>query len=209
MFKEYWNKFYAKNKEQNLEPSLFASYVLSNFLKKGDDLIELGCGNGRDAVYIAKHGINVLAVDQCDEGVLDLIEKYKLETLSFCNADFTLLSDDYLYNHIYSRFTIHSISIEQEDRVINWAFKNLKAGGYFFIEVRGQKNEIYKLGTPVPDDPDAYIYEDHYRRFINNELLVKKMKDVGFSIIYNEEKKGFAPYRGEDQTFIRLICKKK
>lgn len=208
MFKEYWNRFYVANKEENQEPSLFAVYVLTNFLKKGDRLIELGCGNGRDAVYMARHGINVVAVDQCDEGVLNLMKNRIIESLSFDNADFTCLPDGLLYDHVYSRFTMHSISSEQEKGVIQWAYRNLKPGGYFFIEARGEKNEIYKLGTPVSNEVNAYIYENHYRRFLNNDLFVKSLKDVGFTIVYNEEKKDFAPYKGSNETFIRLICRK-
>ena len=109
---------------------------------------------------------------------------------------------------MYSRFTLHSISENQENDVLKWTYNSLSKGGYFFIEVRGQKNEIYRKGTPVPNERDAYIYEDHYRRFINNERFCSKLHDIGFHIVLNEEKKGFSPYNNDDQTFMRLICKK-
>jgi cyclopropane fatty-acyl-phospholipid synthase-like methyltransferase len=211
MDKEYWKKYY-KHEGAPLESSLFAQFVLDNHLRGEDSLIELGCGNGRDSIFFASHGINVVAVDQCEEEIKILIEKNSLSTLNFISADFTKLKELETFNYVYSRFTLHSISEKEEDRVINWAYKNLKLGGKILIEARGKKNEFYKLGESVPGEPDAYIYENHYRRFIDIDKLISKLESVGFKIVAAEEKSGFAPsnkLNQADQKFIRVIASKK
>ena len=211
MDKKYWKQIYSKQSEDE-KPSLFATYVVANIGVDGKTMIELGCGNGRDAICFANaNAAKVEAIDQC-ENIIELLQnRYKqIENLVFRCCDFTCLSDsDYSkYDLVYSRFTLHSISEEQQHNVILWAFRNLKPNGKLCVEVRWQKNEIFKVGTPVEGEPDAFILNDHYRRFINFESFCDELKSCQFSIEYAKEQKGFAPYNGQDETFIRVIATK-
>jgi len=61
---------------------------------------------------------------------------------------------------------------------------------------------------PVANQPNAYILNNHYRRFLNFELFLNRLKDVGFTIDFAAEEKGFAPFNGDDETFIRVIATK-
>jgi tellurite methyltransferase len=208
MDKNYWENYYKKQNER-LKPSLFAHYVVENVANPNNALVELGCGNGRDAVYFANEGLQVLAADQCAAEIKFLQFRYeKLKNLIFQAADFSNLSDNQNFDIVYSRFTLHSVSKEQEMRTLAWAHRNLKAGGYFCIEVRGQQNEIYQLGEKVENDQDAYVFNNHYRRFLSFDKLCGDLKALGFRIEYAAEKKGFAPFAGKDETYIRIIAKK-
>ena len=207
MDKEYWKEFY-ENRRGYINPSLFAEFVLDNFLKSNESLVELGCGNGRDSVFFSNNDIHVLAIDQCPQDVLRLISQNKSPFLDYLCADFTNLESLGVFDNIYSRFTLHSITEEQENKVLKWILSSLKSKGKLFIEVRGVLNELYKKGKPVTDEKNAYVFNDHYRRFLNNTVFCKKLNEH-FNIIYNEEKKGFAPFDNEDQTFLRIVCEKK
>ena len=208
MDKNYWKNIYSRQSESEM-PSLFARYVAETLDIKGKQLIELGCGNGRDAIFFANNNAQVKAVDQC-ENIIELlnIRFQKVDNIHFACQDFTCLDDNNKYDIIYSRFTLHSISKEQEQKVVNWAYRNLNYGGKLCIEVRGQKNEIYKVGEPVKGEPDAFILNDHYRRFINFDAFCKELKNIGYHLDFAEEKKGFAPYNGDDETYIRIIATK-
>jgi cyclopropane fatty-acyl-phospholipid synthase-like methyltransferase len=208
MDKNYWENYY-KSTPVGEKPSLFAQFVLDNYLKSGESLIELGCGNGRDGIFFSENGLNVLAVDQCAEEIEALQDKSGKENLKFLSSDFTQLDHENIFDNIYSRFTLHSISEEQENRVIDWSYKSLNKGGHIFIEARGHKNEIYKLGEKVQGEEHAYIYNNHYRRFVNKEDLVTKLRTTGFELIFEAEEKGFAPYENTDYTFMRVIALKK
>lgn len=208
MDKKYWENYYkAASSEQ--EPSLFAQFIFSNYLKPGDSLLELGCGNGRDSNYFAQNGIDVVAVDQCDEEIQELQNKKALENLTFKTGDFTKLNENKKFNKIYSRFTLHSISESDEDSVILWSYNNLLQNGYLSIEARGHKNELYRLGEKVSGEEHAYIYNNHYRRFVDLDTLVSKLKNVGFEVLLSNEQSGFAPYQDTDYTFFRVVALKK
>lgn len=211
MDKKYWEKFYrSKSNNDNVEPSLFSKFVFKHYVKKGDSLLELGCGNGRDAIFFAKNRLKTFAVDQCEHEIESLSIKYKyFENLTFQSADFTNLKENNKYDIIYSRFTLHSIQLEGEKRVISWAYNSLLPNGYFCIEVRGEKNEIYQMGEKVEGEEGAYVYDGHYRRFINFNELLERLERNKFKVVYAAEKKGFAPFNNSNETYIRVIAKKK
>ena len=206
MDKNYWKNIYSKQSEGE-QPSLFAIHIAETIGVENKTLIELGCGNGRDAIFFANANAQVTAVDQCDNIIELLNHRFqKVDNLLFKCADFTCLDDVEKYDLVYSRFTLHSISKEQEKNVVNWAYRNLKPNGKLCIEVRGQKNEIYQVGIPVEGEPDAFILNDHYRRFIHFETFCNELGCLGFGIDFAKEQKGFAPYNGTDETYIRIIA---
>ena len=208
MDKNYWENIYSRQSEGE-KPSLFAIFIAENYDIKGKNLIELGCGNGRDAIYFANANANVDAIDQCSNIIELLSYRFqKVDNLHFKCLDFTCLDDEHQYDIVYSRFTLHSISKQQEEKVLRWAYRNLTKDGKLCIEVRGQKNEIYRVGTPVEGEPDAFILNDHYRRFLHFETFCQDLITMGFNINYAQEQKGFAPYNGTDETYIRIIATK-
>lgn len=208
MDNNYWENFYSKQNAE-LKPSLFAIYVNNLFDGKLKNIIELGCGNGRDSIFFANNQHDVLAIDQCKSEISFLQNQYKqLNNITFRCDDFTSLDLDNKYDVVYSRFTLHSINKQEEQRVLKWTYESLNDDGLFCIEVRGQKNEIYRLGAAVDNEPDAFIYDNHYRRFLDFDVLCSDLKKLGFDIIFAAEEKDFAPFNGENETYIRVIAKK-
>lgn len=207
MDKEYWKKIYMQQNEEH-KPSLFARHIAENFGVEGHKLIELGCGNGRDSIFFSRLGAEVTAIDQC-ENAIDFMQPLIGKGIRFECCDFTRMNDcPAPFDIVYSRFTLHSISAMEERRVVGWAHRNLAGSGLFCIEVRGQKNEIYRFGEPVEGEPDAFVYNSHYRRFLNFDSFCEELRNHGFEIVYAAEQKGFAPYNGTDETYIRVIAQK-
>ena len=206
--KDYWKNYYqARLNAKEQEQSNFASFCVENYFDKDSRLIELGCGNGRDSVYFAKNGINVLGIDQCENVIEFLNKNHGGKNLVFQSGDFTdLPKADSKFDAVYSRFTLHSINATQQTRLFKWINENLKPNGILAIECRGYKNSLYRLGVMVEND--AFIYENHYRRFVKFEDLIELLsKD--YEILFAKEDKGFAPFRDEDDFFVRVVGRKK
>ena len=222
MDKDYWKNFYQKHTKSG-ERSLFANFVYENYLAKQSfisslkqgfhfrqtRLLELGCGNGRDALFFAKKGIRVVGIDQVSEEIAYLQNK-KHKNANFIASDFTKLREiSVLNNHtfecIYSRFTLHSISLKQQENLLLQLKDFLAPQGIFAIEARGYKNALYKKGEAVKDEADAFIYDNHYRRFINVWRLCEILQ-AHFDIAFAAECRGFAPFQKSDDYFFRIIA---
>lgn len=207
MDKKYWKNYYEKQ-EAPVQASLFAQYVLKNYLKEKSSLVEFGCGNGRDSLFFALHGVNVVAIDQCENEISVLSRNNKFQNIKFVCDDFTKLGEMGSFDSAYSRFTLHSITEKEENDTIKWAYEHLKKNGKLLVEARGKKNELYKLGTPVKGEQDAYVYEEHSRRFVDMDKLCNKLTKMGFNIVSAEEKAGFAPFGDTDYVFMRIVALK-
>ncbi|MCF6276323.1 MAG: class I SAM-dependent methyltransferase [Candidatus Magasanikbacteria bacterium] len=203
---KYWENIY-KNGSIIKKPSLFAKFVLNKHIKDNASLIELGCGNGRDAIFFASNNINVLAVDQCKNKISEL-NSNKYKNLIFKAGDFTKLNKFGTFDNIYSRFTLHSITEKEENNLFLFVNSCLNKDGKIFIEVRGEKNGLFKVGKPVIGEINAFIYNGHFRRFLNINNICKKLESIKLRIISAEEKTGFAPLENEDFFFIRIVAQK-
>ncbi|HED8437279.1 hypothetical protein AJ879_09060 [Campylobacter jejuni] len=77
------------------------------------------------------------------------------------------------------------------------------------IEARGKKNSLFGKGERVIDNNEGeycFIFEEHFRRFLDFDELKYYVKNLGLEILYAKEDKGFAPFKNEDDYFIRLIA---
>ncbi|MDY5509308.1 adenylyl-sulfate kinase [Dysosmobacter sp.] len=201
----YWNQYY-KNRVCATGPSPFAEYT-ATLVQPGKTLLELGCGNGRDAVYFAGRGLRVKAMDTSREAI-DQLRERNIENAEFLCGDFVnsgLHTPD-SYDYAYSRFTIHSISRNQEQVLLRNVFRGLRSGGKFFIEVRSIHDPLFGKGKPV--ERNAFFYDNHYRRFIVLDELEESLARSGFLVEYAEERTGFAPYGNDDPPVIRIVAAK-
>ncbi len=203
--KKYWESFYAKNRFFD-KPSPFGEFILP-FIQDGTKLLELGCGNARDAFFfIENRDIAITALDQCEEEIGFLNEKKEKLNIDFKAHDFTNFSQESYFDYIYSRFTLHSINQEAEKRTFKNAYTSLAQNGLFFIEVRSTKDDLYGEGTALGDHQ---FRTDHYRRFVVMEEMIQNATDKGFSLVYKLQSKGLAPYKTRDPEVIRLIFQKR
>lgn len=208
--KEYWTEYYAKNSKPT-NSSTFAQFILPK-LKKDKNLIELGCGNGRDSIYFAKNSINVIGIDQVQEEINYLNENHKEDNIHFICDDFTNLvnteSDlitDTDVDYIYSRFTFHAINEIKEDRTLDWIEDKLDKDGCFFLEARSVKDPMYKQGKALSETEN---FTDHYRRYMDLNSIISKLESRNFEIIFKIEDKNLAVYKDDNPYLIRIIAKK-
>lgn len=202
--KRFWRNYYRKNRSQT-EPSSFAVFCCKNYLKENSNILELGCGNGRDAFYFASLKLNTHAVDLEKEEISYLKKINKFKNLQFYSKDFTKISKVETYDFVYSRFTIHSINDEQEKDTLKNTFKNLKPDGLFLIEARSTKDDMFQKSIKISE------YEgetDHYRRFVNYTEFLERLHENGFKIIHSQESQNLAIYKDENPWIIRIVAQK-
>ena len=202
--KKYWEDYYTFNRDP-MEASTFARFC-SGFIEEDKDLIELGCGNGRDSVYFAQKGVNVLAIDQVVDELDYLNNKYAdMDNICFRSADFTNLRTDATFDYVYSRFTLHAISEEGEFNVFNWIEKQLNDKGLFFLEVRSLNDPMLTKGKKISDSENVTT---HYRRYLDLDETVSKLESRGLSIVYKLEDDNLSVYGDDNPVLIRIVAQK-
>lgn len=207
--KLHWDSYYKTN-DAPTEPSSFAVHCLPT-ISKTQPLLEVGCGNGRDALFFADHGLQVTA---CDASAVTISKLKKIMTSTkqnnprFLEADITNLpihGYEVLFGTIYARFVLHAISAIGQESLLRWASANLVPGGLLMVEARSVNSNLYGKGQPV--GKDAFIF-NHYRRFIRKEELVNQLINLGFEIKECVESDGLAINGKDNPVVIRIQAKK-
>jgi tellurite methyltransferase len=209
----YWESVYAHDDGARVPPSPFALDMTMRVLAAtahadGCPLFEAGCGNGRDAVYFAKRGVKVEAVDFSQAAVDALVER-KEPNAVFSRADFTRMGEQKeKYAVVYSRFTLHAVNAEGARRFINWSARALRPGGFILIEARSVADELYGQGTRDKEDQDAWWGgpSKHYRRFLRLHRLIADLETAGFVVEEAGQRRGWAKHGDADPEIIRVCA---
>ena len=118
----------------------------------------------------------------------------------FIKYDYTKIEK---VNVIYSRFTLHAISLGDEEKLLKKIENKLDYGGIFCVEARTIKDPLYGIGNHISDT----TYEtDHKRRFIDTMEFLRKIINMRFSLKYFFESNGLSVYKNDDPVLMRLIA---
>ncbi len=203
----YWDTFYTRQRRRL--PSQFAAMVASE-LHEPHFIIDLGCGNGRDTVFLAECGHRCIGLDasetiiEANKSEIDQLVDRGLSFKHFLigenrlseiwNTDISEQSKD-LPVIIYSRFLLHAIPETLENFLVHDIYQCGSNLSNLYIEYRELRDkEIDK------------IYSDHYRRFVDAGVFARKMMDNGGMILdYQIIGRGLAKFREEDPWIARQI----
>lgn len=140
---------------------LFAYKLAKEYLKKGSKVLEIGCGDGYGANYLAGNDINVIGIDVDKHSINYAQRKYKNNKLSF-----NLYNGESINYEPHSFDMVISFQVMEHVEKINQYLENikkmLKPNGLFLITT---PNRTYRLcpGQP-PDNPY------HLREYDSNTL---------------------------------------
>lgn len=211
----YWNQFYNK-KALVLNPSPFAEWCLSEkYITPANRVVELGCGNGRDAFTFISKGIYTFGLDASATAIQINNEKLLADNNAqlghFLELDFDQIFDlpKIAHSHlqgvdrVYCRFVIHAMPKRIADKVLQFFYDAMPSGALFCMEFRTTQDPLFKEGEAISADERI---TDHYRRFINTGDFRHQLTQMGWQVNYFVESNGLAVFKTEDPVVARIIA---
>lgn len=194
---EFWNeKFSRDGYLYGIKPNSFIASKIKSF-PRGARVLCLGEGEGRNAIFLAKRGFEVTAIDASDIGLSKLHfraieENVKVETIC---ADLNEWEVKEKYDVIVASY-LHMYKDEREE-LFEKIEESLKTDGLFVGEFFSTKQLNYNSGGPKDLDL-LYTVEDFKKSFALNASEIKEVVTI------LDEGKG---HQGE-ACVIRVIVEK-
>jgi SAM-dependent methyltransferase len=180
-----WNTAYNHNTSFFGEtPSQFALSCYDK-IKNVKKILELGCGQGRDTLFFASKGIEIVALDYSPVGI-ERLHKLALEKnlynihASVFDAKSPLPFKDNEFDAVYSHmFFTMRFTWDELKSIVHEINRGLKSDGFHFFSVRNRNDRVYGKGIKL--DENIYEYKTFQVRFFSKED-VEKLAD-GFKIL--------------------------
>lgn len=205
----YWSNFYARH-ANTTGSSFFEEINGTEDIPQA--VLDIGCGDGRDACAFADAGRRVLGLDQSEVAIenarsraaeLGCSERAGFEICDVSDADALSAvlrefrqgeSEPVLF---YSRFFLHSITAEVQDQLLAAIDSVARPGDLLAAEFRTDK-----------DEERAKTFGNHYRRFQNAaDFRTSLTERFGFEIVSDLESDGLSPYGDEDPVLYRVVAR--
>jgi len=205
-----WKEEYRKGElphwMTDLEPSPL-SKELNDDLEKGGikqaNILEIGTGNGRDSIFLAKRGHTTTGIDVAEQAVSAAKKnagKLKNVTFEKGNAE-KLKYPDESFDAVFSIAALHSSLLDESLAEIN---RVLKPGGiakihqYTKIETAGKTIHYWKPEQikELAKKAGFSVLESHTTTksdFVEVEGVREKIKQDSDIIVYTIKKEGLAP----------------
>lgn len=154
-------------------------------INKKDNILDLGCGEGRDAIYLLNNGYNVTAIDYSINAINKCNElsdnKYKNKFMQFDILEDKMNSK---YQFIYSIAVLHMFVLdEHRDKFLSFINEHLSKDGISFICIWG--NGVSEHSSDINN-----AYQNQKRKILNNNeevsIVTTSCRVVNFSNLEKE-----------------------
>ena len=203
-------KLVTKKSEPQNDTLRFLKYLRkeAKIVLEGLNILDLGCGTGRNSNYLAKLGNSVIGMD-ISKTAINLAESRASEMkidkkVSYIVQDMGLdypFSDE-CFDLILDITSSNSLNDKERGNYIREVYRTLKKGGYLFVRglcKDGDKNAKNLLKLHPGPEYDTYIIkeldlvervfnEKDFREFYGNYFKIKKLL----------KKSGYAKFQGQN-----------
>ena len=202
MNKEYYKAYndrYKQVHDHSLQwasdnPSnIVSDTILKYHISPTDNILELGCGEGRDATFLLEKGYHVLATDVSEEVIQYCHKKYS----KYCN-EFKVLDclKDHLdgtFDYIYAVALLHMLVLDEDrDQFYKFIYDHLDNDGIALIctmgngkfEKKSDINEAFELDRRIHTETQKELMIAQTScRIVNFNTFVSEINSSCLSII--------------------------
>lgn len=130
-----YERFYRENPHGLGEPTREFLAFFDSFDVSNANVLDVGCGQGRDALFIGRLGHSVVAIDQSSTGIRDLLRDARREDLAIVGKVADIREFDWggPYDVVVIDRTLHMLPNEESTRVIRDLMHATRSGSYLLI----------------------------------------------------------------------------
>lgn len=177
--------------------------------RKAERILDLGCGNGRHAIYFAREGFKASGIDVSQKAIEWAQDWARREHL---DADFRvgdiaqLPFDDQTFDAVVSHGVLDHVPMEIARKAAQEVRRVLKPGGLFYCDLRCAEDSDYGIGEQSA--PNTFVVSDGYEKGLVQHFFTADdtsvLFDGLFRILYSEiTERRFGPdYKRKNSRWV-------
>ena len=207
---EWWNNFYSHMEKpipffKNIPDENLISYFDRVLINNGKAL-DIGCGKGRNSLYLAKRGFETYGIDFSKTSIecgKEIAEKYHLNVNFLCQSIYDFQDKLESFDFIYDSGCFHHIKPHRRNEYLKTILKYLKPDGYFSMVCFNLK------GGANISDYDVYRDYSMHGGLGFSEYKLKTILEAYFEIIEFREMKESVDENIFGKSFLWTVLMKK
>ncbi|HSW93011.1 MAG TPA: class I SAM-dependent methyltransferase [Gammaproteobacteria bacterium] len=170
-----------------------------SLLPSNPEILDLGCGSGRDAKIFSEMGANVLGIDFCSNMINIARRHAPLARFEIMDIEEMNLPESH-YDGIWSTCSLGHIAKNEFQNVMDTVYSLLKNGGYFYLALKKGQGESLEQDRRYDGNHKkfwSYFEEDEIKQF----LTMSNFDIIDFSVV--EKNSSY-----QTHSAFRIYCRK-
>ena len=187
----YWNKLYDKKNFFGTGPTKLAKYAES-ILQKNEinNLLEIGCGQGRDAIHFSQLGYDLNAFDISSKAI-KFVDEIK-NSLELTNLNFIVHDVEKMFPYskenfdfVYSNLALQFFNLDQLQIIFKNIADVMKDNSMFLFSTKKKGDKYYEFGNKINEN--AFEYSGITRYFFEKSTFENILKEHFKILEFNED----------------------
>jgi len=161
-----YEKLYQQQRNALGDPFAEVVAFFEHYDKSNADVLDLGCGQGRDALMIARGGHHVIGVDWSRTGIAQLLEDAQAESLHIDGtvADISDYRPTGRFDVIVIDRTLHMLDVATRLEILARFCPAVRTGGYVLIA--DEKSNLPAIRAFFEQQDGTWKALKNYRGFL-------------------------------------------
>lgn len=165
--KRYWEKLYSQSHYKDSPYDGWLDKYISQ-LKNAKTIIDLGCGDGVNALYLQENGINVIACD-FSESALEQLKKKNANIKTMCfDMEKKIPFKKATVDIMIADLSLHYFTLKKTKKIIKNIFRLLNKDGVLLCRVNSIE-EYHWADADKMIEPGFYFNGSNYKRYFTKD----------------------------------------
>lgn len=150
-------------------------------ISKETPILDLGCGQGNDCLYLTEHGYQVISCDKSQAAITNVREVIPEATAMVVDMLDGLPFEDKSFDVVLADLSLHYFRWEDTIRIVHDISRVLSVNGYLLCRLNSTNDVNYGAGQGMPIEDHYYAVNGKTKRFFDLEQIESLFKTWKFT----------------------------
>ena len=207
----YWSDMYSRPNVFGTGPTKLAKMANDLIYDKSiKNILEIGCGQGRDSIFFSEKGYFVETFDISENAITFVNKTKKSFNLKNLNAIVHDVTEPFSYpnnsfDFVYSNLALQFFDINSLEKIFDNIYRVMKDEATILFSTKKKGDKYYDFGTKISED--TYEHKGITRYFYDKPVL-ENMLEQQFEILSFDDDRHTNPNSTVSEWWKILLKKK-